>query len=63
MVVRTRARAKPLVAHAAWRTNPDTAVTVVLGASGLARTPEPIRRARRLAPLSRARAEGHVSAG
>lgn len=63
MVVRTRARAKPLVVHGAWRTDPDTAVAVVLGASGLARTPEPIRRARRITRLARARAEGHVSAG
>jgi deoxyribonuclease V len=63
MVVRTRARAKPLVAHAAWRTDPDIAVAVVLGASGPARTPEPIRRARQLARLARARAEGHASAG
>jgi deoxyribonuclease V len=62
MVLRTRARAKPLVAHAAWQTEPDTAVAVVLGATGLARTPEPIRRARRLARLARARAEGHASA-
>jgi deoxyribonuclease V len=52
--VRTRRGARPLAIHAAWRTDPETAVQVVLaGVRGL-RTPEPIRRARRLARTARA---------
>jgi deoxyribonuclease V len=46
--LRTRAGTRPLAVHAAWRTDPDTAADVVLSAS-LARTPEPLRRARRRA--------------
>jgi deoxyribonuclease V len=51
--VRTRARAKPLVVHAGWRTDLDTAVAVVLAACGRARTPEPLRAARRAARRAR----------
>ncbi len=47
--VRTRAGAKPVVAHAAWRTSPEVAADVVLGSCALARWPEPIREARRIA--------------
>jgi deoxyribonuclease V len=47
--IRTRAGAKPVVAHAAWRTSADTAAEIVLGATSLARWPEPVREARRLA--------------
>jgi len=39
--------------HAAWRTGPDTAVEVVLGACGRTRTPEPLRRARAAARAAR----------
>jgi deoxyribonuclease V len=42
------------VAHAAWRTGPETAAAVVLAASRGARTPEPLRRARMLARGARA---------
>jgi deoxyribonuclease V len=51
--LRTRAGTRPLVVHAAWRTDPDTAADVALSASR-ARTPEPLRRARRQARDARA---------
>lgn len=60
-VVRTRRRAKPLVVHAGWRTDPETARTVVLEACARARTPEPIRRARHEARVARAVAEGRLA--
>jgi deoxyribonuclease V len=44
--VRTKPGSRPLAAHAAWRTGPEAAVEVVLAATELARTPEPLRRAR-----------------
>jgi deoxyribonuclease V len=53
--LRTRDRARPVAVHAAWRTDVATAVDQVLAASGAARTPEPLRRARRLARLARGR--------
>jgi deoxyribonuclease V len=52
--LRTSARARPLAVHAAWRTDVETAVNVVLVASGRYRTPEPLRHARRLARTARA---------
>jgi deoxyribonuclease V len=54
--VRTRGGTRPLAIHAAWRTDPATAVDVVLACLHRRRTPEPIRRARRLARTARARA-------
>ena len=51
--LRTKAGTRPLAVHAAWRTDPDTAADVVLSASR-ARTPEPLRRARRRAREARA---------
>jgi deoxyribonuclease V len=57
-VVRTRARAKPVIAHAGWRLDVATATALVLSAGGAGRTPEPIGRARQLARIARARAEG-----
>ena len=51
--VRTRAGTRPLAVHAAWRTDPDAAANVVLSVSR-ARTPEPLRRARRRAREARA---------
>lgn len=61
-VVRTRVRAKPLVAHAAWRTDPEAARSVVVAAGdGDARTPAPTRMARHLARVARAAAEGRLS--
>jgi deoxyribonuclease V len=52
--VRTRAGAKPVAVHAAWRTDASAAVQVVLAATRRARTPEPLRRARTLARTRRA---------
>jgi deoxyribonuclease V len=52
--VRTRRGTRPLAIHAAWRTDPATAVDVVLASLRGKRTPEPIRRARRLARTARA---------
>jgi deoxyribonuclease V len=52
--VRTRAGTRPLAAHAAWRTDADTAAAMILLACARSRTPEPLREARRLARLARA---------
>jgi deoxyribonuclease V len=41
--------------HAAWRTDPVTAVRIVVAALGSWRTPEPLRLARELARVARAR--------
>jgi deoxyribonuclease V len=54
--VRTRAGARPVAAHAAWQTDAQAAVQVVLAAARRVRTPEPLRRARTLARTRRARA-------
>jgi deoxyribonuclease V len=56
-LLRTRAGVRPLVVHPGWRTDLDTAVSVVLAASRRARTPEPLRRARREARHARAAEE------
>jgi len=52
---RTRQGAKPVAVHAAWQTDAQDAVQVVLAATRRARTPEPLRRARTLARTRRAR--------
>jgi deoxyribonuclease V len=52
--VRSRAGTKPIAVHAAWRTDADVAVATVMAALRRARTPEPLRRARRIARLARA---------
>jgi deoxyribonuclease V len=52
--LRTRRGTRPLAVHAAWRTDADTAVAVVLAATRRARTPEPLRLARRAARRARA---------
>jgi deoxyribonuclease V len=52
--LRTRAGTRPLAVHAAWRTDPETAVELVVAGSAGRRTPEPIRLARRAARLARA---------
>ncbi len=63
-VVRTRSDARPVFAHAAWRTDAETAGRVVLALStGRARTPEPLRVARFLARAVRARHEGRLPPG
>jgi deoxyribonuclease V len=54
--VRTRARARPLAVHAAWRTDAETAVAIVLSVTRDTRTPEPLRQARRVARGARAAA-------
>lgn len=56
--VRTRRTARPLAVSPGWRVDGATAVRVVLAAGGRVRTPEPIRRARRLA--RKARSEAHT---
>ncbi len=58
--LRTRAGVRPLVVHPAWRTDLDTALEVVRLGVGRARTPEPLRLARRAARLARARDEGRL---
>jgi deoxyribonuclease V len=52
--VRTQAGRRPVAVHAAWRTDPQTAVAIVRGVVDRARTPEPLRHARRTARLARA---------
>ena len=50
----TRTGARPVIAHAGWRTTPDTAVQTVLAAStAAARTPVPLQEARRVAREAR----------
>ncbi len=53
-LVRTRPGARPVVVRPGWRTDLETAVSVVLTATRRARTPEPLRQARREARRSRA---------
>ena len=52
--LRTQRGARPLVVHAAWRTDPNTAVAVVIAVTRESRTPEPLRLARRAAREARA---------
>jgi deoxyribonuclease V len=52
--LRTRAGARPIVVHPGWRTDLAAALTVVVRATRRARTPEPLRRARKLAREARA---------
>jgi deoxyribonuclease V len=52
--LRTQPGVRPLVVHPGWRVDLDTAVDVVLGTTPRARTPEPLRRARRAARQARA---------
>ena len=59
----TRGGARPVFAHAAWRTDAEVAAEVVRAAAGRARTPEPLRRARFLARAQRARDEGRLPPG
>jgi deoxyribonuclease V len=55
--LRTRSGTRPLAVHAAWRTDADTAIEVVLAALAGRRAPEPLRRARQAAREARAAAE------
>ena len=52
--LRTRTGARPVVVHPGWRTDLDTAVTVTARSTRRARTPEPLRRARKAAREARA---------
>lgn len=61
--VRTRGGAKPVVAHAAWRTSAEVAADVVLGSCGVARWPEPMREARRIARELRGEGRPRSSCG
>jgi deoxyribonuclease V len=54
--VRTRPGTRPLAVHAAWRTDPQSAVELVLSSLFGHRAPEPLRRARRAAREARAAA-------
>jgi deoxyribonuclease V len=58
--VRTRRDARPVLAHAAWRTTQAVAAALVLRTSVGSRTPEPLRLARRLARVARAVDEGRA---
>jgi deoxyribonuclease V len=53
--LRTRAGARPVVVHPGWRTDLDTAVNVTVRSTRRARTPEPLRRARKAARDARGR--------
>ena len=46
--------ARPIAVHAGWRTDPETAVEVVMAVARKVRTPEPLRAARRAARIARA---------
>ena len=52
--LRSRAGTRPIAVHAGWRTDPDTALAVVMACKGRTRTPAPLRQARRLARRARA---------
>jgi len=52
--LRTAAGVRPVVVHAGWRVDAQTACAMVLQVSGTSRTPAPLREARRLARSARA---------
>jgi deoxyribonuclease V len=54
--LRTRTGARPVAVHPGWRVDVETALEVVLAGTYRARTPEPLRRARRAAREARSRA-------
>ena len=51
--LRVAPHARPIAVHAGWRTDPDTAIAIVLAVARRVRTPEPLRAARRAARLLR----------
>jgi deoxyribonuclease V len=53
--LRTRRGMRPLAVHDGWRTDPETAVKLVVATLAHVRTPEPLRHARRVAREARAR--------
>ncbi|MGH2818723.1 MAG: endonuclease V [Actinomycetota bacterium] len=52
--LRSRAGTQPIAVHAGWGTGPDGAIRVAMWSLRRARTPQPLRFARRLARLARA---------
>ena len=58
--LRTKRGKRPLAVHAAWRTDPETAVAVLIALTRRWRTPEPLRLARRAARLARDRGPAAV---
>src|SRR4051812_44440339 len=54
--LRIQPTARPIAVHAAWRTDAETAVAVVMAVARKVRTPEALRQARRVARLARAEA-------
>jgi deoxyribonuclease V len=56
--LRTRVGRRPLAIHPGWAIDAETSIQVVLAATAGARTPEPLRQARRLARTARAAATG-----
>jgi len=54
--LRVQPRVRPIAVHAAWRTDTETAVAVVMAMARRVRTPEPLRQARRAARLARTQA-------
>jgi len=58
--LRSRLGARPVVVHAAWCTDSAVALAVVRSVAGTARTPGPLREARRLARTARAVALGQA---
>jgi deoxyribonuclease V len=61
--VRTQRGVRPLAVHAAWRTDEAVATEVVLASTAQARTPEPLRLARRAAREERSRRERATERG
>lgn len=59
--LRIQPTARPIAVHAGWRTDAQTAVEIVMSVASKVRTPEPLRQARRLARLERARAQALTS--
>jgi len=59
--LRIQPRARPIAVHAGWRTDAQTAVTIVMSIASRVRTPEPLRAARRAARLARARAQAKAT--
>ncbi len=51
--LRTRSGVRPVFVHAAWRTSPEVAVEIVLSSARRARTPQPLRVARRATRTAR----------
>ncbi len=54
--LRTRAGVRPVAVHAGWRVDVETAAALVLGQATKARTPQPLREARRAARRARSAA-------